>query len=78
MNDFTVIAMQPLDIAGTHYEPGETLTANCHELAQHLIFGRVRMSNASAPAPPRRPRGRPRKTDSTAPSYKRRDLQAEE
>ncbi len=78
MNDFTVIANVPVDIAGQHYEAGDSVTANCHDISLHLAFGRVRLSNAPAPPIVKRKRGRPRKNDTTAPSYQRRDMRAEE
>lgn len=75
LNDYAVIANEPLDIKGTHYEPEDPVTLTADDCAPLLVLGKVRLTTSPSP---KRKRGRPKKDDASAPSYQRRDLRAEE
>lgn len=66
MNEFTVIANEPLEINGQRYAAEDSITLHCNLCAPLLVTGRVRL--ASTPAPKRRGRR----------TYRRRDMQAEQ
>lgn len=78
MNDFAVIANEPLDLDGKHYGTGDAVTVQADDCAPLLVLGKVRLSTTIV-SPPARRRGRPRKTrEVDASTYLRRDLRAEE
>lgn len=62
LNMFRVIALEPLDIKGQHYDAGDVITLHADDCAPLLVMGRVRLETTPEPPPKKRPRGRPRKS----------------
>jgi hypothetical protein len=86
VNKVWLIATAPLTVEGRTYDTGDRFALPAVKSGallvkrQAVLAPDTRMNNtpvAITVTPPRR-RGRPRKSDTTAPSYRRRDLQAEE
>lgn len=82
-------ATEPITVNGRDVLPGERFEMSRTESGALLVMGQARIAKpqkppAAEPEPPKRRRGRPRKTETTqetaeAPTrqYRRRDLEAE-
>ena len=66
MNDFVVLANEPIEIEGRHYQADEPVTVQADLCAPLLVLGKVRLTTTIPPTPTR-PRRR----------YRRRDLVAD-
>jgi len=86
-NTFVLIVQQPLEFHGRHYEPGDRVVADWTESPGLKRRGLAvlapedeQRAHGAHKAMPVRKRGRPPRkvVDEAAPTYQRRDLQAEE